>query len=67
MFLGATLGSPETTGRSLRATAEALAIHVKALRARQPAALGELVIALRSMLRDGGRPDGPRDPDAVGT
>ena len=49
-FLGGRLGSPETTARQLRDTAEALASHVDRLRAEQPEKLGALIHALKAML-----------------
>ena len=49
-FLGARLGSPDTTVRQLRETVQALGARVERLRVEQPDRLGELTRALQSML-----------------
>jgi hypothetical protein len=49
-FFGVHLGSPETTVRQLRATVQALTIHVERLRVEHPERLQAAVRALRAML-----------------
>lgn len=51
-FLGARLGSPDTTVRQLRETVQALGVRVERLRVEQPDRLGELTRAFQSMLGD---------------